>query len=139
MTRVELVAAAKAAGIAKANNTKSEVLVQMLAELNAPKTTGKRGRPVDTNSVRQVRLAELEAKRANGELRRGRPVETDSARQIRLAELEAKKASGEFKLGRPVDTSSARQVRLAELEAKRASGELKRGRPAKVKTEETVS
>jgi hypothetical protein len=139
MTRVELVAAAKAAGIAKANNTKSEVLVQMLAELNAPKTTGKRGRPVDTNSVRQVRLAELEAKRANGELRRGRPVETDSARQIRLAELEAKKASGEFKLGRPVDTSSARQVRLAELEAKRASGELRRGRPAKVKTEETVS
>jgi hypothetical protein len=139
MTRVELVAAAKAAGIAKANNTKSEVLVQMLAELNAPKTTGKRGRPVDTNSVRQVRLAELEAKRANGELRRGRPVETDSARQIRLAELEAKKASGGFKLGRPVDTSSARQVRLAELEAKRASGELKRGRPAKVKTEETVS
>jgi hypothetical protein len=139
MTRVELVAAAKAAGIAKANNTKSEVLVQMLAELNAPKTTGKRGRPVDTNSVRQVRLAELEAKRANGELRRGRPVETDSARQIRLAELEAKKASGEFKLGRPVDTTSARQVRLAELEAKRASGELKRGRPAKVKTEETVS
>jgi hypothetical protein len=139
MTRVELVAAAKAAGIAKANNTKSEVLVQMLAELNAPKTTGKRGRPVDTNSVRQVRLAELEAKRANGELRRGRPVETDSARQIRLAELEAKKASGGFKLGRPVDTSSARQVRLAELEAKRASGELRRGRPAKVKTEETVS
>lgn len=139
MTRVELVAAAKAAGIAKANNTKSEVLVQMLAELNAPKTTGKRGRPVDTNSVRQVRLAELEAKRANGELRRGRPVETDSARQIRLAELEAKKASGEFKLGRPVDTSSARQIRLAELEAKRASGELRRGRPAKVKTEETVS
>jgi hypothetical protein len=139
MTRVELVAAAKAAGIAKANNTKSEVLVQMLAELNAPKTTGKRGRPVDTNSVRQVRLAELEAKRANGELRRGRPVETDSARQIRLAELEAKKASGEFKLGRPVDTSSVRQIRLAELEAKRASGELRRGRPAKVKTEETVS
>jgi hypothetical protein len=139
MTRVELVAAAKAAGIAKANNTKSEVLVQMLAELNAPKTTGKRGRPVDTNSVRQVRLAELEAKRANGELRRGRPVETDSARQIRLAELEAKKASGEFKLGRPVDTSSARQVRLAELEAKRASGELRRGRPAKVRIEETAS
>jgi hypothetical protein len=139
MTRVELVAAAKAAGIVKANNTKSEVLVQMLAELNAPKTTGKRGRPVNTNSVRQVRLAELEVKRANGELRRGRPVETDSARQIRLAELEAKKASGEFKLGRPVDTSSARQVRLAELEAKRASGELRRGRPAKVKTEETVS
>ena len=139
MTRVELVAAAKAAGIAKANNTKSEVLVQMLAELNTPKTTGKRGRPVDTSSVRQVRLAELEAKRANGELRRGRPVETDSARQIRLAELEAKKASGEFKLGRPVDTSSVRQIRLAELEAKRASGELRRGRPAKVRIEETAS
>jgi hypothetical protein len=139
MTRVELVAAAKAAGIAKANNTKSEVLVQMLAELNAPKTTGKRGRPVNTNSVRQVRLAELEAKRANGELRRGRPVETDSARQQRLADIEAKKASGEFKLGRPVDTSSVRQIRLAELEAKRASGELRRGRPAKVRIEETAS
>lgn len=31
------------------------------------------GRPVNPNSERQKRLAELEAKRANGELKRGRP------------------------------------------------------------------
>ena len=44
----------------------------------------KLGRPVNPNSVRQIRLAELEAKRSNGELKRGRPVDTTSARQFRL-------------------------------------------------------
>ena len=60
-----------------------------------------RGRKVDPNSARQVRLAELEEKRANGELRRGRPVNPNSARQQRLAELEVKRANGELKRGRP--------------------------------------
>jgi hypothetical protein len=32
------------------------------------------GRPVNENSVRQLRLKELELKRSNGELKRGRPV-----------------------------------------------------------------
>ena len=33
----------------------------------------RRGRPVNPNSARHQRLAELEVKRANGELKRGRP------------------------------------------------------------------
>ena len=60
------------------------------------------GRPVNPNSVRQQRLAELEAKRNNGELKRGRPVNGTSVRQARLAELAAKAESGiEIKRGRP--------------------------------------
>jgi hypothetical protein len=38
----------------------------------------------------------------NGEtLRKGRPVNNNSKRQQRIAELAAKKSSGTFKLGRP--------------------------------------
>lgn len=137
MERKELVAAAVAAGISKAHTIKSVVLEEMLAGMSKPETTGKRGRPVDTNSARQIRLAELEAKRANGELKRGRPVDTSSARQVRLNELEEKRANGELKRGRPVSSESARQVRLAELKAKAEAngGVVKRGRPAKAKDE----
>ena len=75
----------------------------------------------------------------NGELKRGRPVNGDSARQVRLAELEMKRLTGELKLGRPVDPNSVRQIRLAEMEAKRLSGELRRGRPKKIVNDETAS
>ena len=68
----------------------------------------------------------------------GRPVNPISARQKRLAELEAKRQNGELKRGRPVDSTSARQKRIEELEAKRQNGELKRGRPAKSKVEEVA-
>ena len=94
----------------------------------------KTGRPVNANSKRQQRLAELNAKiEAGVTIQRGRPISTDSERQKRIAELEAKRASGELKLGRRVNESSARQLRLKELEARRANGEIKRGRPAKSK------
>jgi hypothetical protein len=33
----------------------------------------RKGRPVNENSVRQMRLKEMELKKMNGELRRGRP------------------------------------------------------------------
>ena len=137
MERKELVTKALEAGITKAHTMKSVVLEQMLSELEAPKTTGKRGRPVNENSVRQVRLKELEVKRENDELRKGRPIKADSNRQLRIAEIESKKLSGEFKLGRPVKLDSARQLRLAEAEAKKAAngGIVKRGRPAKIKIE----
>ena len=48
-------------------------------------------------------MKELEAKRKNGELKRGRPSNPNSARQMRLAELEAKKVAngGVMPLGRP--------------------------------------
>ena len=45
----------------------------------------KRGRKVNPNSARQIRLKELEAKRANGELKRGRPVNPNSVRQLEIA------------------------------------------------------
>ena len=95
------------------------------------------GRPVNVNSARQIRLAELAAKKAAGEGKQGRPVNPDSERQKRLTELEAKRTSGELRRGRPVKTDSARQIRLAELAAKAQAngGAVKRGRPAKVKVE----
>jgi hypothetical protein len=139
MTRNELVVAAKAAGIEKAHSMKSVVLEEMLVGMSKSETTGKRGRPVDTSSVRQKRLAELEAKRANGELKRGRPVDPSSPRQVRLAIQAANKANG-IGQGRPVNADSVRQKRLAELAARAEAngGVIKRGRPAKVKDDEMV-
>jgi len=117
----------------KNQNTIVETVETAIAETTAE--VKQLGRPVNPNSERQKRLAELEAKRANGELKLGRPVNGTSARQKRLAEMAAKaKANGGvIKRGRPVNPNSPRQQRLAELEAKRAKGELKRGRPAMVK------
>jgi hypothetical protein len=135
MERKELVAKAVAAGITKAHSMKSVVLEEMLKELETPKT-GKRGRPVNEDSVRQKRLKELETKRVNGELKRGRPVNEDSVRQKRLTEIETKRLNGELKLGRAINPDSARQKRLAEMELKRANGELRRGRPKMVKTDD---
>jgi len=99
----------------------------------------KTGRPVNPNSARQIRLAELEAKRSNGELRRGRPVDVNSERQFRLKIQALNKALGVGQ-GRPVNPNSARQMRLAELEAKKAAngGVIKRGRPAVAKVEEVA-
>ena len=57
-----------------------------------------------SDSDRQKRLAEQAQRAAanGGVAKRGRPVKTDSARQARLAEREAKIASGaEIKRGRP--------------------------------------
>jgi hypothetical protein len=89
------------------------------------------GRPVNPNSVRQIRLAELEAKRQNGELKRGRPVNPNSERQARLEKQAQNKTNGVGQ-GRPVNPNSARQLRLAELKAKAEAngGAVKRGRPA---------
>jgi hypothetical protein len=97
------------------------------------------GRPVDPSSERQKRLAELEAKRSNGELRRGRPVNGTSERQKRLAEMADRAAAngGTVKRGRPANENSARQQRLNERITKLESGiEIKRGRPAMTKVEE---
>jgi hypothetical protein len=96
----------------------------------------KTGRPVNPNSARQIRLAELAAKRQNGEVKRGRPVEAYSERQLRLKMQAVNKALG-IGQGRPVNPNSARQIRLAELKAKAElnGGAVKRGRPAKVTDE----
>lgn len=79
----------------------------------------KLGRPVNPNSARQQRLAEIEAKRAAGEIKRGRPIKAGSKRQAVLAAREAKRAAGaEIKRGRPVNPNSERQARLAAKAAK---------------------
>jgi len=61
-------------------------------------------------------LAELEAKRiANGgTIKRGRPVNMNSERQKRLADLAARRAAGTLKRGRPV--GSGKKVDTAENE-----------------------
>ena len=92
------------------------------------------GRPVNPNSVRQIRLVELAAKKASGECKQGRPVNPNSERQARLAKQAENKANG-LGQGRPVNPNSARQMRLAELESKRVNGTLKRGRPAQIKSD----
>ena len=97
----------------------------------------KLGRPVNANSVRQIRLAELEAKRSNGELKRGRPVDSTSERQFRLKIQAINKQLGIGGQGRPMNPNSARQIRLNELAAKAElnGGVVKRGRPTKVTDE----
>ena len=98
------------------------------------------GRPVNENSVRQIRLKELELKRSNGELKRGRPVNTTSERQLRLKIQAINKTLG-IGQGRPVNLNSARQIRLAELEAKKIAngGVIKRGRPVTIVTDEVAA
>ena len=83
-------------------NTTSKTQKQVTVEVTNNEVTIK-GRPVNPNSERQKRLAELAAKREAGELKRGRPVVEGSARQQRLAEQEARKAAngGVAKRGRP--------------------------------------
>lgn len=117
-------------------NIETTVVAETIAEVK------QLGRPVNPNSERQKRLAELEAKRANGELKRGRPVNGTSARQARLAELAAKAEmnGGSVKRGRPVNGESERQKRLAERAAKVEAGNvIKRGRPKMEKVETVVA
>lgn len=93
----------------------------------------KLGRPVNPESERQKRLAEIQEKRAQGLIKRGRPIVEGSAHQQKLkAQAERKAANGgKAYRGRPVDPNSPRQQRLAAMAAKIAAGmEIKRGRPA---------
>ena len=99
MSRQELVAAATAAGIAKASSTKSADLEAALAKMSKAKVggPGKKGRPVDPNSKRQAKA--LMPKTG----KRGRPAVEGSARQLREAAKAARAAAngGTVKRGRP--------------------------------------
>lgn len=97
------------------------------------------GRPVNPNSARQMRLADLENRKANGTLKLGRPTNPDSDRQKRLAELEAKREDGTLRRGRPVNPNSAHQIKLREMAERRANGEVKRGRPVGSGSKDKVS
>jgi hypothetical protein len=142
MKRNELVAVAKENGMTKAHSTKSVELVSALEEMGVlvngelVKKKDGRGRPVDPNSERQLRLkAMAERAEANGgKIPLGRAIDPNSERQKRLAAQAAKAEAngGVLKRGRNVDPNSARQKALAEKQAKIDAGiVIKRGRPAK--------
>lgn len=76
-----------------------------------------KGRPTNPNSARQIKLAEMEAKREAGLLQKGRPTNPDSARQAKLkaqAERAASGTAGTGKTGRPSNPNSDRQKKIAE-------------------------
>jgi len=103
---------------------------------NQENKTAQLGRPVNPNSARQIRLAEIQAKREAGLIKRGRPSVPGSVNQMKKVERMAKVMSGvELKRGRPTNPESARAKRLADLEARRANGTLKLGRPKAVQIE----
>jgi hypothetical protein len=103
---------------------------------NQENKTAQLGRPVNMNSARQIRLAEIQAKREAGLIKRGRPSVPGSANQMKMYERNFKIQQGlDIKRGRPVNPESARAKRIADLEARRASGTLKLGRPKMVVVE----
>ena len=90
-----------------------------------------KGRPVNLNSPRQLRLKEQEERKLQGvTIQRGRPVSENSNRQQRLA------LKGTLQLGRPVSETSARQMKLNKINEMKANGTYKLGRPKMIKVEE---
>jgi len=101
------------------------------AEAAVEEKVERRGRPINPNSPRQIRLSQVNMGK------RGRPADPNSAWNIKQAAIQAKKdaaaAEGkELKLGRMIDPNSARQKRLA------LKGTLPLGRPKAVVVEEPV-
>ena len=97
---------------------------------NQENNTAQLGRPVNMNSARQIRLAEIQAKREAGLIKRGRPSVPGSKNAIKQEIRSMKQSLGlDIKRGRPVNPESARAKRIADLEARRANGTLKLGRP----------
>jgi hypothetical protein len=88
------------------------------------------GRPVNENSVRQIKLKEIAEKRAAGLIKRGRPANENSKHAAKVKARQEKLAAGiVLKRGRPVNETSARQQRLNDLAERKANGTLKLGRP----------
>lgn len=82
------------------------------------------GRPVNPNSARQRKLADMEKRKSEngGFTPLGRPVNPNSSRQQKLAEIEARKASGEvIHRGRPKMTEEEKQQKRAEYQEKLAA------------------
>jgi hypothetical protein len=73
------------------------------------------GRPINMNSVRQLKIQERLVKQEAGLLKRGRPVVEGSKRQETLQKRIEKVNNGiELKRGRPINLNSKRQVELAK-------------------------
>jgi hypothetical protein len=106
---------------------------------HASATGEKLGRPVNPNSARQIKLAEIKAKREAGLIKRGRPAVPGSKNAIKQEIRLMKESLGiTIQRGRPVNPESARAKRIADLEARRANGTLKLGRPKMVVVEVPV-
>ena len=84
------------------------------------------GRPVNKNSVRQMRLRDLEERRKDGTLKLGRPVNVDSVRQKRLVEIENRRNNGEvIKRGRPKGSGvKVSKEKAVEISSKRFKVEM---------------
>lgn len=95
----------KKAEIEAAIAAKQEVEPQIsnvVIEITNEGVTKKKGRPVDPNSPRQIRIVEKARLREEGLLRRGRPEVEGSARQQRIQARAEKLAAGvQIKPGRP--------------------------------------
>lgn len=73
----------------------------------------KRGRKIDPNSARQIKMRErAEALEAGVVFKRGRKVDPNSANQKRLMDRAIKLENGTLRRGRPVDPNSTRQIKL---------------------------
>lgn len=78
-----------------------------------PVVGGKRGRKIDPNSARQIKMRQrAEAMEAGIVFKRGRKVDPNSANQKKLAERALKLENGTLKRGRPINPNSARQLKL---------------------------
>lgn len=78
-----------------------------------PTVGSKRGRKVNPNSARQIKMRErAEALEAGIVFRRGRKVDPNSANQKKLAERALKLEAGTLRRGRPVNPNSARQIKM---------------------------
>ncbi len=103
-------------------------------------STKQLGRPVNENSVRQIKLKEIAEKRAQGLIKRGRPANENSKNAAKTKARQEKLAAGiVLKRGRPVNETSARQTRLNDLANRKANGTLKLGRPKQQVTIEVKS
>ena len=131
----------KSVAATKGINTKGMNKAELIKALNAlepvvVETPKQKGRKINPNSPRQLRLAEQARRKEAGEtVGRGRPANPESAWFKRQAELTAKKEAGELKLGRAINPESARQKRIAEIAARKANGTQKLGRPKQDKPE----
>lgn len=140
MTYNELRAECLKHGLVVEDSKKETLIAALEAHLNA--NAGKKGRPVDPNSVRQLMLAEKAARQAEGGVYRGRPVDPNSARQLALASKtpvldEEGNVIVVERRGRPVDPNSAASIAKAEREARMLAGEvIKRGRPKSLVSKE---
>ena len=72
-------------------DTKKKTLIDALTANQEPAKTETRGRKVNPNSARQLKLKAIAERKANGEvIKRGRPVDPNSASAKKRAEREAR-------------------------------------------------